>query len=74
MTFNEITMTLDPSVEPSESLDIVEILTVIIACLGIISNLIVVTVFLNHKKFRYKIPNLFIIHQVTVFNFYWLNF
>ena len=35
-----------------------------VACVGIVSNLTVIVVFLNHKKFRRKIPNIFIINQV----------
>ena len=36
-----------------------------IASLGMITNLIVVAVFLSHKEFRKKIPNIFIINQVS---------
>ena len=39
----------------------------IIGSVGIIANLTVVVIFLNHKKFRQKIPNIFIIHQVSEF-------
>ena len=35
-----------------------------IACVGIVANLTVIVVFLNHKKLRRKIPNIFIINQV----------
>ena len=35
-----------------------------IASLGIVTNLTVIVVFLNHKKLRRKIPNIFIINQV----------
>ena len=34
-----------------------------IASLGIVTNLTVIVVFLNHKKLRLKIPNIFIINQ-----------
>ena len=34
------------------------------ASVGIIANLTVIVVFLNHKKLRRKIPNIFIINQV----------
>ena len=37
-----------------------------IACIGIIANSTVVVVFLNHKKLRQKIPNIFIINQVLL--------
>ena len=35
-----------------------------VASVGIIANLTVIVVFLNHKKLRRKIPNIFIINQV----------
>ena len=35
-----------------------------IASVGIMANLTVIVVFLNHKKLRRKIPNIFIINQV----------
>ena len=35
-----------------------------IACVGIVANLTVIFVFLNHKQLRRKIPNIFIINQV----------
>ena len=48
----------------SEDISIMTIVHSIIGCVGIVANLTVVLVFLNHKKFRQKIPNIFIIHQV----------
>ena len=36
-----------------------------IASVGLIANLNVVVVFLNNKEFRKKIPNIFIINQVS---------
>ena len=39
-----------------------------VASVGIISNLTVIVVFLNHKKLRRKIPNIFIINQVRTKN------
>ena len=35
-----------------------------VASVGIIANLTVIVVFINHKKLRKKIPNIFIIKQV----------
>ena len=35
-----------------------------VASVGIVANLTVIAVFLNHKKLRKKIPNIFIINQV----------
>ena len=37
----------------------------VIASVGLIANLNVVVVFLNHKEFKKKIPNIFIINQVS---------
>ena len=41
-----------------------------IASIGIVSNLTVIVVFLNHKKLRRKIPNIFIINQVRTISIY----
>ena len=41
------------------------LLQCIIATVGIIANLTVAIVFLNHKELRQKIPNRFIINQVS---------
>ena len=43
------------------------VLQCIIASVGIIANLTVVAVFLYHKELRRKIPNRFIINQVSTF-------
>ena len=48
----------------SEIEDIVMIVSTIIASIGIVANFTVIIVFLNDKKLRRKIPNIFIIHQV----------
>ena len=48
----------------SERFDVMKILQLVIASLGITTNLIVVVVFLNHKKLRCKIANICIINQV----------
>ncbi len=45
--------------------DIVVIIQCVVAGVGIISNATVITVFANHKKFRRKIPNKYIINQVS---------
>ena len=45
--------------------DIMTIVQSGIASIGIISNFIVVIVFLNDRKLRSKIPNIFIINQVS---------
>ena len=49
----------------NEEFDVMMLLQCIIASVGIIANLTVVTVFLNHKELRRKIPNRFIINQVS---------
>ena len=43
------------------------IISTIIASVGIVANLVVDIVFLNQKKMRCKIPNMFIINQVSSF-------
>ena len=50
----------------SQMEQVVMILSTIIASVGIIANFTVILVFLNDKKRRQKIPNIFIIHQVRV--------
>ena len=49
----------------STSIDVMLVLSSAIASVGIISNLTVVVVFVNDKKLRSKIPNIFIINQVS---------
>ena len=46
------------------------IITCAIASVGIVSNLTVIVIFLNHKKLRRKIPNIFIINQVRTIPIY----
>ena len=36
-----------------------------VASVGIVANLTVIVMFLNHKKLRRKVPNIFIINQVS---------
>ena len=57
-TFDTIT------VLPRNSKDVIRIVRSSIACVGIISNLVVIIVFLKDKLSRRKIPNIFIINQV----------
>ena len=47
--------------------DVMEIVQLSIAPVGIIGNLTVIVVFLNHKKLRRKIPNRLIVNQVSNF-------
>ena len=51
-------------VENGNSFDVMEIVQLSIAPVGIIGNLTVIIVFLNHRKLRRKIPNRFIVNQV----------
>ena len=46
------------------TLEIMEIVQLSIAPVGITGNLTVIVVFLNHRKLRRKIPNRFIVNQV----------
>ena len=59
----------DRDAEETEDVDVMMILHSTTASVGIVANLTVVVAFLNHKKFRRKIPNVFIINQVSRFLF-----
>ena len=50
--------------ENSEKFRGMKIVIVVIASVGVTTNLIVVIVFLNDKKLRRKIPNICIVNQV----------
>ena len=50
-----------------DDIDIMMVLTILIASVGMIANLTVVVVFSHHQKLRSKIPNIFIINQVSLF-------
>ena len=52
-------------VEPTGTIDVMVLLSAIIASVGIVTNATVIFAFLNHKKLRGKIPNIFIINQVS---------
>ena len=51
--------------ETSNEFDVMMILQMLIASIGIIANFTVVFAFLNHKQLRRKVPNMFIINQVS---------
>ena len=53
----------------SESLDVMYLLSNSISSVGVIANIIVIIAFLNHGKLRKKIPNIFIINQVSWHSF-----
>ena len=62
-----ITLFTDKHISSTESeTDVMMILSSTIASLGILSNLTVVIVFMRNKKLRIKIPNIFIINQVSI--------
>ena len=50
----------------SQMENIMMILSTLIASVGIVANFTVIIVFLNDKKLRKKIPNIFIINQVSL--------
>ena len=58
------------NISPSRKQDVTQesmaIIQNVIACVGIITNSTVILVFINHKKLRRKIPNMFIINQVVL--------
>ena len=58
----------------SEKFSGMKIVILIIACAGIITNAVVIIVFLNDRKLRRKIPNICIINQVgTIYNSYTIH-
>ena len=61
-----VTIIISSVPDTSEDVNIMMILRLILSVVGIIGNLNVLIVFLNHKKLRKKIPNIFIIHQVSL--------
>ena len=55
----------------SENFNGMRIVILVIACVGIITNAVVVIVFLNDRELRRKIPNICIINQVgTIYDSY----
>ena len=64
VTVTKETVTMEET-SASGGYDVMKILQVVIACLGVFTNLIVVVVFLNNKQMRRKIPNICIINQVS---------
>ena len=59
-------LTLFNANETSNNFDLMMVLQMLIASVGIIANFTVVFAFLNHKQLRRKIPNMFIINQVSL--------
>ena len=58
-----VTTAIEP--KPSGQFDVMMILQMLISSVGIVANWAVVMAFLNHKQLRGKIPNMFIINQVS---------
>ena len=63
VTFNDVTSS---DVKLSDGADPVMVASCVISSVGIIANLTVIVVFVNHKHFRQKIPIKFIINQVML--------
>ena len=58
-------LTLYNAIETSNKFEVMMILQMLIASVGIVANFTVIFAFLNHKQLRRKIPNMFIINQVS---------
>ena len=65
VTGNDSTAHLKPNVNV-HYLDLMDVVQLSIAPVGILGNLTVIIVFLSHRKLRRKIPNRFIINQVRI--------
>ena len=68
-TNEEVINSTDTTVSETDEIDVMKLIHSLIASVGIVTNLTVVVVFLNHKKLRQKIPNICIINQVSCFIF-----
>ena len=58
------------TMKKAKRFDVMPILQIIIASVGICANFTVVFAFLNHKLLRRKVPNMFIINQVRCYDFF----
>ena len=67
-TTGEISITYNSNEHADPRAKSILIIQSTIASVGIVGNLNVIVVFLNHKKFRRKIPNIFIVNQVRTDN------
>ena len=59
--------------DDSGNFNAMKIVILVIACVGVVTNIIVVIVFLNDRKLRRKIPNIGIINQVCIFLIFWYS-
>ena len=66
---SDTTTNSDARSNNGNSIDVMMLLSTIVASVGIVSNETVVVAFLNHKKLRRKIPTMFIINQVSFLTF-----
>ena len=57
-------MSHSPQMDTSDKIDVMMTLHSLIVSVGIVANITVVIAFVNHRKLRRKIPNIFIINQV----------
>ena len=64
-TFNE-TSSAEDVTNDNTNVNVMMLLSIVIASVGIVSNGTVVVAFLNHKTLRRKIPTMFIINQVSL--------
>ena len=58
------TLTLTPGDDVMDDVDVVMVMSITIASVGILANLNVIVVFLRDRKLKKKIPNIFIVNQV----------
>ena len=73
-TFATVNITPNNSSEDNSLEETIRFIQSSVAALGILTNVTVIIVFLNHKKLRRKIPNIFIINQVCNFRYKLLNY
>ena len=59
--YNNVTTFADAS----NNVDVMRILQISVSSVGMAANAIVVFAFLNHKQLRSKVPNMYIINQVS---------
>ena len=64
VSFASVSFTPNDSSNDNAREEYIRIIQSLVASIGIVANLTVIVVFLNHKKLRKKIPNIFIINQV----------
>ena len=58
-------VTFPNSTFSNKTVDVMMVVRLIMSSVGIVGNFTVIIVFLSHRKYRKKIPNIFIINQVS---------